>query len=197
MNRLILASQSKARIDMLRSAGLSFEIIPAHLNEESLLAKAQQRGTLPAQYLAQQKALTIAAQNPDALVIGSDQILEFRGEILSKAPDSETAIARLKTMAGQAHTLTSAVSVALNNEILWSAQDEAHLTMYKQTDIFWENYRSRAGEALTSSVGGYWIEDIGAWLFECIDGNYFTVLGMPLLPLLYYLRAQQNIGWQA
>ena len=192
--RIILASRSKARQDMLRSAGVEFETMPADINEETL----QQSGAEPAkvaQQLAEQKALLIAKQNPDALVIGSDQVLEFEGQLVSKPANPDDAITQLKAMAGKQHRLMSAVALAQGDSIVWTAQDSATLTMHALDDAFFEAYKARAGGALTRSVGGYWFEDIGSWLFEAIEGDYFTILGMPLLPLLKELRTQHSVEW--
>lgn len=187
---LILASQSKGRIEMLAGARLNVEAIPAHIDEaaitQDLLSKEETFDEI-AQTLADEKALTISKTHPEALIIGADQILEFNGQILGKAASPDEAIARLKAMRGQTHHLMSAVSIALNGEIIWQTCDHAALTMHDLSDAFFETYRAQAGAALTQSVGGYWLEDIGSWLFDSIDGNYFTILGMPLLPLLAYL----------
>jgi len=194
--RLILASASKARGDMLRGAGVTFETIPADIDESA----AQQKAVRPediALQLAQQKALHVAKQNPDALVIGSDQVLEFEGSLLTKSATTEKALTKLRAMNGKPHRLISAVALAQGQDSVWSTHDSATLTMNSLTEAELTAYASRAGEALTSAVGGYWLEDIGAWLFERIEGDYFTILGMPLLPLLNQLRTQHNMGWTA
>lgn len=178
---IILASASKARAEMLRGAGIDFEIRPAGLDEAALRDQG-------AQALADAKALQIARQNSGALVIGADQILTLDGEILSKARDKEEARTKLQKLKGKTHHLTAAISVAQGETILWQACDRATLTMRDFDDEFLERYMKRAGEALTASVGAYWLEDVGAWLFEKIEGDYFTILGMPLLPLLQFLR---------
>lgn len=199
MSTLILASQSKARQEMLHGAGLSFMSKPADLDEETLIKSLQERSTPLAEIpesLAQAKALAISQQTPNALVIGSDQILEFDGRILSKSATPAEAIEKLKTMSGKSHRLFSGVALARNNEILWSTTDQATLKMHSFDDEFWAAYESKAGVALTTSVGGYWLEDIGSWLFEKIKGDHFTILGMPLLPLLGYLRHHHGAGYK-
>ncbi len=176
---------------MLRGAGLDFTAHAADLDEASIIQNMQQvHASIPdiAAALARQKALAVAAQHPDALVIGSDQILEFHGEILSKALSTDEAAEKLKRLRGHDHHLISAVSIAMNDQILWDTHDQATLHMHDFDDTFLQQYLSRAGEALTSAVGGYWLEDVGAWLFREVKGDYFTILGMPLLPLLSYLK---------
>lgn len=192
--RIILASRSKARQDMLRDAGVEFETYPADIDESVL----QQSGNAPeaiALELAQQKALHVARDNPAALTIGSDQVLEFEGQPLSKPASADDAIAQLKAMSGKKHRLISAVALAQGDTILWSTQDSVTLTMHALDDAFLQAYKDRAGGALTRSVGGYWFEDIGSWLFEKIEGDYFTILGMPLLPLLAELRTRHGVTW--
>ena len=190
---LVLASQSVARQNMLSAAGLEFEVHPANIYEETF----QNSDAAPieiAKTLAQQKALAISEKFPECLVIGSDQILEFEGSLLTKAKNANAAREKLKTLRGKTHHLFSAVAVAKNNEILWDDAQGAFLTMHNFNDEFLDDYIDRAGEALTRSVGAYELESIGSQLFESIEGDYFTILGMPLLSLLSYLRTQQGIG---
>lgn len=194
---IILASQSAARIDMLKRAGLNVQSQPANVDEtaiiQNLLEKEETFDEI-AIALAEAKAKAISAQNTGALVIGADQILEFNGEIFEKAKTKDEAITRLRAMCGQTHHLISAITIALNGEIIWETCDHAALSMHAHLDeAFFNHYRAHAGEALTKSVGGYWLEDIGSWLFESIEGNYFTILGMPLLPLLAYLHDDHEV----
>lgn len=196
---LILASKSKARQDMLHSAGLDFTCQPADIDEEKILQKLQQKGTdleEIASSLAKEKALKIAAQNKDALVIGSDQILTFEGQIFQKAQSAQEAIDRLKAMQNQSHDLISSLALVRGDDILLDITDKVTLTMGSFDESFWQDYAQKAGPALTSSVGGYWFEDIGSWLFTAIKGNIHTLLGMPLLPLLQYLNAQHKMKWK-
>lgn len=188
-NEIILASGSKARQAMLTQAGLKFKTIPSTINEE--LYSSPQAGDL-ALMLAQEKARDVSRKNPEALVIGSDQTLEFQDQIFSKAHSLEEAIRRLGSMRGKTHTLHSAVSIVLNEEILWSCQDKAHLTMNNLDTAFLESYINKEKDALLNCVGGYKIEGAGAWLFSNINGNFFTIMGMPLLPLLSYLREEHG-----
>ena len=189
---LILASGSLARQNMLRAAGLEFETYPADIDEEI----RQISGSPPldiALSLACEKALHVSAKNPDTLVIGADQILQYEGKIMSKAANENEAREKLKTLRGKTHNLISAVAVAKNDKVLWKNTACAFLTMYNFDDEFLETYIEKAGAALTRSVGAYELESIGVQLFENIEGDYFTILGMPLLPLLTYLRQEHGI----
>lgn len=194
-NELILASQSTARQKMLAEAGLKFTAIPAILDEMAV-AKEMISQNLPPQKiaseLARKKALTVAGKNPDALVIGSDQILVLDGEIMSKARTIAEAKEKLKKLRGKTHKLISAVAVAKAGTVFWNEEAEALLTMHDFNDEFLEFYSEKAGEALTRAVGAYEIESTGAWLFSEVKGDLFTILGMPLVPLLCYLREYQG-----
>ena len=190
--KLILASKSVARINMLKSAGLQFETHPSDIDETTV----QNSGKAPdeiAEKLAAQKALNISALFPDALVIGADQVLECEGKLLNKASNEQEAREKLKTLRGQTHHLISAVCVAQGNEILWQNRQSASLTMHAFDDDFLERYIEQAGEALTRSVGAYELESLGVRLLKSVQGDYFTVLGMPLLSLLEYLQSDQDL----
>lgn len=194
--KLILASASRARQSMLAQAGLSFEIHPADIDETAILREL--KGAEPADkahILAEKKAAYVSQQFPGALVIGSDQILEIGGDILSKASDKNAAREKLKRLRGKTHHLISAVAVCRDEKILWHHTAQARLTMHDFSDEFLENYMAAAGEGLTRAVGAYELEGAGSWLFSSIEGDYFTILGMPLLPFLNYLR--ENHGFSA
>lgn len=200
MNRgpyIILASQSQARQSMLANAGIVFEALPARIDEESVIEKMLQEGAakneIPAA-LSRAKARHIAAKNVDALVIGSDQILEFEGQVLSKTDTPEMAREKLKMLRGKTHTLTSAVAVVHKDDVLWEYQETATLTMRDFSDEFLDRYCIAAGDALTSCVGAYAIEGLGLQLFEKVEGDHFTILGMPLLSLLHFLDQEQGIS---
>ncbi|MGB0719587.1 MAG: Maf family protein [Bdellovibrionales bacterium] len=193
--KLILASQSAARRTMLRDAGLEFESIPADIDETFIIESSLHGGCVQsiAAKLAEQKALTIAAKHPDALVIGSDQMLECDGRIFEKAKTPEAAKDKLKTLSGQTHRLISAVCIACNNETIWQSSDTAALTMHDLSDDFIDHYLEIAKDDALHCVGAYALEKAGIWLFNKIEGDYHTILGMPLLPLLTYLRTEHEI----
>ncbi len=194
--RIILASQSQARARMLHSAGIEYVAVPADIDEEALAGKSFAEGCCveeTALFLAREKAEKISAQYPDALVIGSDQILVCEGVLFSKAPNAESAREKLRTLRGKTHALVSGVAVAQNARMIWQIKDHALLTMKHFDDMFLEHYCEKAGPALTKNVGAYALEGLGVRLFERIAGDYFTILGMPLLPLLRYLEQEQGL----
>ncbi|MCC6597194.1 MAG: Maf family protein [Alphaproteobacteria bacterium] len=194
--RLILASQSRARQEMLHAAGLVFESIPAQIDEEALTRKWQGEGVAAqdiAEKLAEEKAVYIARTNPGALVIGADQVLECGGVLLSKALDAGEAREKLRALRGKTHHLISAFTLVRDGEILCAETQSARLTMRDFDEGFLESYCQKAGDALTKNVGAYALEGPGVHLFEKIEGDYFTILGLPLLPLLKQLRTHHNI----
>lgn len=184
--QLILASKSAARQNMLRGAGLEFEVFPADIDESNEQTGPKDR----AMNLAIAKAQHISAQYPEALVIGSDQTLVCEGQFLEKAASIVEAQQKLQFLKGRTHELTSAVCAVRDGTILFRAQDVARLTMRDFDDSFLQAYCAKAGDALTQCVGAYALEAQGAWLFAEIDGNYHTILGMPLVPLLVFLHSQ-------
>ena len=188
---LILASQSKARYHMLRSAGLEFAVQDPDVNEAALKAKMRDALTpadVMAQALAQAKALSAGIRNPDSLVIGADQVLYCNGKIFSKPADMDEARAHLKYLSGKTHQLISAACLVQKDKVLWSHADRARLTMRVMDDGLIDRYCARAGEGILRSVGAYELEGLGAWLFDKIEGDHYTILGLPLLPLLQTLR---------
>lgn len=191
-SNFILASKSKARQDMLRGAGFDFEINPANIDERKIEDEMTAKGKSFADIaleLGKQKALVLSKDSDD-LIIGSDQILVFNDRVVSKADNVDVARERLKSFRGQTHILISSVAVARKNQILWHETAQAHLTMRSFSDEFLESYITNAGDALTNCVGCYALEQLGIQLFENIDGDYFTILGMPLLPLIGYLQKE-------
>ena len=188
--KIILASKSAGRRTMLENAGLHFNSVPSDLDEAHIIDDLKGQGrdiSFIALELAKAKALYISKQYPDALVIGSDQILELDGQLISKANTAQEARTKLEMLRGKKHTLISAVSVARGEEILWHDIDEAQLVMRDVSDKFLDLYCEKAGDALVHCVGAYELEGLGSWLFSSIKGDYFTILGMPLLPVLGYL----------
>lgn len=193
--RLILASASAARRDMLRAAGLSFEIVPAEIDEDGISAAMVSESACVdasdvAAVLAAEKAVDVSRRCPGAVVIGSDQTLALGTRMLSKAATVAEARDVLDRLRGRTHELASAVALARDGEVLWQTVDSAQLTMRPFSDEFLESYLACAGEALTRSVGCYEIEGPGIQLFESIHGSHFTILGLPLLPLLARLREE-------
>jgi septum formation protein len=190
---LILASKSGARIAMLRGVGLEFECVPADIDEREVEERMQHaRSDEIASELARVKAAAVSQKHPNALVIGSDQILDFGGTRLHKSETRDDAVEKLDAMAGKTHHLISAVSLVQGGQELWSACDRAALKMHDLDRAALADYADRAGDAVMDCVGGYALEAHGAWLFEKIEGDYFTILGMPLLPLLGELRANHG-----
>ena len=183
---IILASKSLARQNMLASAGVQFLAMPADIDEDQYKVSGTQNDM--ALDIAKHKALHIAQENPTSLVIGADQILVLDDEIFSKAKSKEEAHNKLKKLRGRTHSLISSVCIVRDHKVLWSCTDEAHLKMRDFDDLFLERYIEKAGQALTRSVGSYELESMGSWLFDRIEGDFFTILGMPLLPLLAYLN---------
>ena len=191
--RLILASGSAARRSMLAAAGLTFEIIPATIDEAEIrdammVDNACVEASDIAAALAAAKALSVARAHPGALVIGSDQVLALGSHYISKAGTVLEARDTLERLRGRTHELVSAVAVAQGDDVLWHSIDSAKLTMRRCSDEFLGNYVSRMGDRVMRSVGCYELEGLGVQLFERIQGDYFTILGMPLLPLLAELR---------
>lgn len=188
--KLILASQSSIRRTLLEQAGLRPTCFAADFDERELEAKL---GPIAPANLARElaiaKAKAVSADHPDALVIGADQVLEHQGALLHKAATPADAEAKLAKLQGQTHHLIAAAALVQNGQTLWSTNDMASLTMRPLTKDDCAAYLEKAGDAATASVGAYRLEEIGAALFERIDGDYFTILGLPLLPLLAALRA--------
>jgi len=188
-SRLILASQSAARQALLRRAKVNFEALPADLDERGIEQTSRLSDAVAvAALLAKEKALHVGRAHPGAYVIGADQTLALGTKIFAKADDRAQAREQLKSLCGRTHELHSAVAVVKGDEILFESISTAHMTMWPLSDVQLEAYLDLAGEAVTASVGGYQLEGAGVHLFEKIEGDYFTILGLPLLPLLGFLR---------
>jgi septum formation protein len=185
----ILASTSATRRSLLENAGVSFASMSPLCDEE--IEKRDFKGDKTkdlALHLAKTKALSLSNQQADALVLGADQTLIFEGEIYSKAKNIEAARKVLLQLRGKTHVLQSALAIAHSTDIIWSDVKEARLTMRDISDSFIDDYLAREGPQLLSSVGCYQIEKRGLQLFDDIDGDHATILGLPLLGLLRFLR---------
>lgn len=189
--RLILASASPTRAAILRNAGLEVTTRPAAVDEQEMKAALRGEGADAAQAaetLAEMKATHVARAHPDALVIGADQMLSCNDVWFDKPPDLAHAAAQLRALSGKPHTLWTAVCVVRGNERLWHHNTSARLTMRTLSDTFIEQYLAACGEEVCHSVGAYQLESVGAQLFSKVEGDFFTILGLPLLPLLDFLR---------
>jgi len=190
MSRVILASQSAARSQVLAGAGVTVDTIVSGVDEDLVKARIQGEGGSPkavAMALAEIKAVTVSAAEP-GLVIGADQTLEFEGALYDKAASLEEARTRLLALRGKPHFLHSAVALALDGEILWSETACATLTLRDFSDAFLDHYLALEGEELLGSVGGARLDGPGAQRVAAIEGDYFAILGLPLIGLLDQLR---------
>ena len=188
---LILASQSRARQTLLAHAGVPFEAVPAEIDERAVqqtagLAAADAIATC----LARAKCLSVSAYHPGRFVIGADQTLALGTRLFNKPDGRDQAREQLRTLAGRCHELHSAVAVTCDGQLLLEASSRARMTMRPLGDTEIDVYLAEAGAAVTSSVGAYQIEGLGIHLFEQIEGDHFTILGLPLLPLLAFLRSK-------
>ncbi|WP_292225120.1 nucleoside triphosphate pyrophosphatase [Brevundimonas sp.] len=187
--KLVLASKSAARRAMLENAGVAFEVRVAGVDEDAIKA---QSGDLDAAAmavrLAEAKALAVSRDDEAAWVLGSDQTLAFDGGLISKAPTLDAARERLKSMRGKTHHLHSGAALAVKGQVVWSGVDTVQMRMRDFSDAFLDAYLAAEGEVLLSCVGSYRLEGLGSQLFEAVDGDYFTVLGLPLWPVLAELR---------
>ncbi len=190
---LILASASEGRAAVLRGAGIAFRQMPADVDERALEAEAAranggiEAGGL-ALLLAAAKAEDVSAREPEALVIGADTVMECGGAVIHKPPSLDAARDQLLALRGRTHRLYSAMCVAEAGKAVWRHLGLAHLTMREFSDAFLDDYCRAEDEAILRSVGAYRIEGPGIQLFAAVEGNHFTIIGLPLLPLLEYLR---------
>jgi septum formation protein len=191
---LILASSSKSRAQMLEAAGLAFIVEPPGLDESTMRQAISGEGPLTphdvAEVLARAKAEAVSDLAPKAYVIGADQTLAFGKTMMSKPDSMEAARRQLLDLSGKTHTLHTAVAVATNGETIWAETTVATLTMRKLSPEFIGRYLAAAGEEVLGSVGAYQLESLGVQLFDKIDGDYFSILGLPLIPLLDTLRRE-------
>lgn len=187
--RLILASKSAARRTMLEGAGVPFSVQVADVDEDAVKAThdpADAAGL--AVELARVKALAVSRRDPGAWVLGADQTLAFAGGLVSKAPSLAEARSRLAAMRGRDHELHSGAALARHGQVVWSGVETAAMRMRDFSDAFLDAYLAAEGEALLGSVGSYRLEGMGSQLFAAVEGDYFTVLGLPLWPVLVELR---------
>ena len=192
---LILASQSRARQMLLAGAGIAFEAIPADIDERAVQEASGL--TTPgdiALLLAREIALFVSSRRPGKYVIGADQTLALASRLFSKPAGRAQAAEQLHALAGRTHELHSAVAVARDGKILFSDVAIARMTMRAMDQAGIDAYLDTAAEAVTSSVGAYQLEGLGVHLFERIEGDHFTILGLPLLPLLAFLRSERLLG---
>lgn len=184
---LILASKSAARQAMLTDAGVPFSVQVADVDEDSLKTPGANPAELAVD-LARMKALAVSRHHDDSWVLGADQTLAFDGGLVSKARTLDEARDRLKSMRGQTHQLHSGAALARRGQVVWSGVDSVTLRMRNFSDPFLDAYLASEGESLLACVGSYRIEGMGSQLFEAVDGDHFTVLGLPLWPVLEELR---------
>ncbi len=191
MTTLVLASGSRARARLLAGAGVTFDTEVAAVDEDVVKASlTAERFPLEriAGTLAELKAVRVSQRRPGALVVGADQLLVFEHEIVSKCASVDEARALLQLLRGRTHVLVTASVLARDGTVIWRHVARAGMTMRAFSDAFLEDYLNRAGAALQECVGCYQLEGLGAQLFDRIEGEYFSILGLPLLPLLSVLR---------
>ena len=187
----VLASASRSRLELLRRAGLHLRAEPARVDESEVktsLRAEQADAAAAAETLAELKASKVSLRAPGALVIGADQILDCEGRWFDKPPDRTAAVAHLRALGGKTHALATAVCVVRDGVRIWHHREAPRLTMRPLDEVYIESYLDAAGPAVLETVGAYRLEDLGAQLFTKVSGDYFTILGLPLLPLLGFLR---------
>lgn len=192
---LILASQSGARKMLLANAGLEFETVTAEIDERGIqaaskLSNPREIGLL----LARGKAKAVSAHRPGSYVIGADQTLALGDRLFNKPAGRTQALAQLRDLSGRSHELNSAVAVAHDGKIVFEGVSVARMTMRQMSEAELSAYLDAVGDAVTTSVGAYQLEGLGIHLFERIQGDHFTILGLPLLPLLAFLRRERLIA---
>lgn len=190
---LVLASTSPWRADLLRNAGVEIECVNPGVDEEEMKRALRADGVIArdqADALAEMKARRVSARFPGALVLGADQILDFKGEAFDKPQDMNAARETLTRLRGERHELLSAAVIALDGEPIWRHIGRARLFMRAFSDVFLDEYLSKIGEDALRTPGAYMLEGLGAQLFARIDGDYFTVLGLPLIETLGFLRVR-------
>ena len=197
MSSLVLASRSRARARLLADAGVSFTIKPPDIDEAALKQREIGCGATPSEVaatLALVKAQAAVATGEGGMILGADQTLDLAGALFDKPVDLNDARAQLLVLRGRTHRLHSAICCVEEGRPVWSHLASATLHVREFTDDFLDAYLAEEGVALLGCVGGYRLEGLGAQLFEAIEGDYFTVLGLPLLPLLAHLRARGRLA---
>jgi septum formation protein len=193
MPGLVLASASEARRRMLEESGVTVEVMPARIDEDAIkgaMIAEEAPARDIADKLAEMKALRVSARCPGLLVLGADQVLVANDRIYDKPRDPAEARVHLAGLRGKTHRLLSAAVIARNGAPIWRHVGQAQLVMRPFTDAFLDGYLEAMGDTVTTTVGGYMLEGLGAQLFSRVQGDYFTVLGLPLLEILGFLRAQ-------
>lgn len=193
---LILASGSEIRAQLLRNAGVSFEVKTLGVDEDAIKESMLADGASPrdiADALAQAKAMRVSAKHPGRLVLGCDQVLQFEDRMISKPETAEEARAQLTSLRNNRHSLLSAAVICEDGAPIWRHVGVVRLQMRNFSDAYLSDYVSRNWESIRHSVGGYKLEEEGVRLFSRIDGDYFTVLGLPLLELLGYLTIRGEL----
>lgn len=198
MTPIVLASQSAARIALLESAKVPFRAVPSAIDERAVETPLIAGGATPAEVataLAEAKAIDVASRVRDALVIGADQTLDLDGDRWTKPASVAVAREQLARLSGNTHQLHSAVAIVRGGEVTWRRVASVSMTMRPLTASAIDAYLAEVGDAVTTSVGGYQIEGAGIRLFDKIEGDYFAILGLPLLPLLARLREEGVLSW--
>ncbi len=193
--KIVLASGSAVRRQLLENAGFEIDVHAAGVDENAIRAAVQNgsESLTPADIallLAQTKAQTVSEKMPGRLILGADQVLALQGRIFNKPANKDAARDHLIELRGKSHELISAAAVVQNGEIIWSHEQNVVLHMREFSNAFLGRYLAEMGDEVTQTVGGYKLEGLGVHLFERIEGDYFTVLGLPMLPLLSFLRSQ-------
>jgi len=194
---IILASGSDIRATLLRNAGVVFDVVVARIDEDSIKASLVADQATPrdiADTLAEMKAMRVAAKYPDALVIGCDQVLAHNRTILSKPETPEHAVAQLQSLRGETHQLLSAAVIYAGGKPQWRHVGQTRLFMRDVSDAYLTDYIDRNWDSIRHAVGGYKLEEEGSRLFTRIEGDYFNVLGLPLLELLSYLTLRGTLA---
>ena len=178
---------------ILAGAGIPFEVLTGDIDEAKIKTEGLEGGLSPSeigQVLARQKALPISIKRPELYVLGADQVLECEGRIFDKPADLAAAKVTLESLCGKTHTLISCAVIYLGGKLVFEVVERAHLTMLDFSPLFLDAYLKEAGEKILVSVGAYQVEAEGARLFERIEGDFFTILGLPLVPILDFLQAE-------